>query len=186
MTASQSTPEIPSFQLPVTGRREGQRVIICYTTVADDGFTASALAGLYWNINNHGYVYRRAARPSRAMILLHRVVFENYHGHIPDDKVVDHIDRNPLNNLPGNLRLLTHAQNISNQRRKKPSKYGFVGVNLVNKGCKRPWCGRIRANGKIFKSAYFATPEEAAVAVNELIRQHLPFLDPPNKFPTVI
>lgn len=56
-----------------------------------------------------GYKYGKLANKS---VYAHRVVFELYYGYPP--LKVDHIDGDPANNHPSNLRSVTHAQNMRN------------------------------------------------------------------------
>lgn len=61
-----------------------------------------------------GYRSVAVARKYRAV---HRLICEAFHGTCPEDKtVVDHIDRNPANNCPGNLRWATISENNRNTR----------------------------------------------------------------------
>lgn len=57
----------------------------------------------YVNINDDGV---------KKCYRLHRVIWEAFHGPIPSNLEVDHIDNNKLNNSIGNLQLLTHRENI--------------------------------------------------------------------------
>lgn len=45
---------------------------------------------------------------------VHRLVVETFIGHIPEDMEIDHIDRDPNNNRVGNLRIVTHRENMLN------------------------------------------------------------------------
>ena len=47
---------------------------------------------------------------------VHRIIWIIHKGEIPEGMEVDHKDRNRANNYLGNLRLLTHSQNIRNNR----------------------------------------------------------------------
>lgn len=181
MATGQLTPH-SVFRLPITGRRNGQRVVVAHALVRDDDFTQTHLAGLFWNLSNMGYAYRRQPRPNRGMTLLHRVVFEHYHGLIPESMEIDHIDRDPLNNDPENLRALSHSDNLRNRRPRK-NKSGYCGVYLVNKGRPKPWAARIKVGTRNVSLRYHATPAEAARAVNDAYRLYFPHLSPPNPLP---
>lgn len=54
----------------------------------------------YWEVNTYGEKYRA-----------HRIVWEIHHGSIPSDRIVNHIDGQPGNNLIGNLELVTSRIN---------------------------------------------------------------------------
>lgn len=91
---------------------------------------------------------------------LHRLVMD-----APEDRVVDHIDQDPLNNRKSNLRLATMAENVANTGARQSTRdgdptCGFKGVSL----CRRS--GRYRAQifieGKSRSLGYFDSPEQAA------------------------
>lgn len=46
---------------------------------------------------------------------LHRIIYEAHYGKIPDNLVIDHIDRNPQNNDITNLRLVPQSINNMNK-----------------------------------------------------------------------
>jgi hypothetical protein len=48
----------------------------------------------------------------RRFLRLHSVVWETHFGPVPEGLEIDHIDGDKSNNAIGNLRLVTHAQNI--------------------------------------------------------------------------
>lgn len=50
----------------------------------------------------------------RKFYYLHRIIFEAHFGKIPEKFVIDHIDRNPLNNDISNLRLVPKSINNMN------------------------------------------------------------------------
>lgn len=63
----------------------------------------------YWNINNKGYVYTNAHNPHRS-IRLHRYLMNP-----PKNKVIDHINRNALDNRKINLKICTQFDNCQNK-----------------------------------------------------------------------
>lgn len=73
-----------------------------------------------------GYYY---VRVNNILYACHRVVYVLANrGIIPRGMVVDHIDRNKLNNNPSNLRLTTHYHNRRNVSVRKDSTTGINGV----------------------------------------------------------
>jgi hypothetical protein len=72
-----------------------------------------------WRLNKKGYVISGS---DNEMVFLHDYIME-----CPKDLTVDHIDKNPLNNLNENLRICTHQQNCFNRGRKN-NKSGVIGV----------------------------------------------------------
>lgn len=85
----------------------------------------------------------------------HRIVWALHNQQDPGPYTVDHIDRNPANNDPANLRLATYEGQMRNTRPKK-SQYGR-GVKKVD----NRYYARITVNNKDVSLGGFATPEEA-------------------------
>ena len=85
---------------------------------------------------------------------------------------IDHIDGNPRNNAFNNLRDVTTAENIQNQRRAhtRNKTGGLLGVSKL-KSSKR-WRARICTNGISVLLGWFDTPEEAHLAYLEAKRKH--------------
>lgn len=73
--------------------------------------------------------------------------------------VVDHKDRNGLNNTRENLRVCTKTQNMQNSKSKSNNKHGLKGVHYhAQTGL---WHSHIRHEGKRKSLGYFSTKEEA-------------------------
>ena len=94
---------------------------------------------------------------------LHRLVWIYHNGDIPDEMQVDHIDRNPSNNLIGNLRLATKSQNNHNRAKQSNNTSGTVGVR-IRKGIP---IAEIKVNGKKIWLGAFKTIAEAEAARKE-------------------
>lgn len=110
-----------------------------------------------------GYAGRMVKRPHPHVIQMHRLIM----GLLPGDpRVVDHIDRDPLNNQRANLRVCTRAQNNQNRdglSLTNPS--GYRGVTLCKQTMR--WRARVKLAGRTIHLGRFDTPEEAA----EVVRQ---------------
>jgi hypothetical protein len=75
----------------------------------------------YWRVNING-----------KLVMVSRIVWSLVHNKpIPENMVIDHIDRNPSNNSPCNLRCITKTDNSRNANRK--TKTGVVGICWTNK-----------------------------------------------------
>jgi hypothetical protein len=67
------------------------------------------------SIQNRGYRYFQISRGrKRKNYLFHHLVAEQFIGLRPDGLVIDHIDRNKLNNNVSNLRYISFADNLKN------------------------------------------------------------------------
>lgn len=94
---------------------------------------------------------------------IHKLMFLYHFGYIP--KIVDHIDRNPLNNMPNNLRDVTASQNSFNRGIRSNNKSSFKGVSFNKKA--KGWRSEIQVNGKQIYLGVFKTKELAAIKYNE-------------------
>jgi len=89
----------------------------------------------------------------------------------PDKKkIIDHKDRNPLNNQKANLRFCTHADNRRNGARKSDNTSGFKGVYLSK--ATRMWIAQIAINRKCYHLGTFKNKIKAAIAYNEAAIKH--------------
>ena len=69
-------------------------------------------------VMNRGYKYFQVQREGKRLNkLFHHLVAEAFIGARPDGLVIDHIDRNKLNNNVNNLRYITQELNMINQDR---------------------------------------------------------------------
>ena len=99
------------------------------------------------------FVLKRGNRGRQ--ILLHRLVTQ-----APGGTLVDHWDKNGLNNLRSNLRVCNDTQNVASRRTK--SRLLPRGV-AVAKSSRVAYIAQIKVGGKGFHLGTFDTPELAAV-----------------------
>jgi hypothetical protein len=88
----------------------------------------------------------------------------------PSGLEVDHIDGDGLNNQRGNLRIVTHQQNMLNRRMQRNNRSGFRGVHFLSRT--QTWRVGLKINGTLIHRYGFVTPEEAAHTYDELARHY--------------
>lgn len=100
-------------------------------------------------IGKSGY---RQIKISYRLYSAHRLICIFHNGDIPENLVVDHIDRNKLNNKIENLRLITQQENTFNRNDAR----GCYFNKNANK-----WQAQIGMNGKLISIGYFTNKAEA-------------------------
>jgi hypothetical protein len=105
-------------------------------------------------------------------VAMHRIV-AIHHGLVPDDPnaIVDHIDRNRLNNQKSNLRMATQTQNSANRGKQAGvSSSTFKGVSFdKNRKQYRAYC---RVDGKMIHLGYHKDEKKAAEKYNKAALEH--------------
>jgi hypothetical protein len=91
-----------------------------------------------------------------------RIIWEILNGPIPSGYIVDHKNRNAMDNTPSNLRLATRSQNKMNETLRKDNQQRLKGVSKA-KRCNNKWIARIGPAGRQFLGM-FDTPEDAHAA----------------------
>lgn len=130
-----------------------------FAQVDDDDF--DFLNQWKWTANKLGNTYYAVNRSFKDQsILMHRIIC----GVVEKNVLVDHKDRNGLNNQKDNLRACTHSQNRANRRAYGSSKY--LGVYFYEK--KKKWVAQITKDKKMKHIGIYNTEMEAALAYNKL------------------
>lgn len=105
-------------------------------------------------ISSWGYrIVRIYYLGKRYNIQAHRLVWYITHGKMPVGQI-DHIDRDPTNNIPSNLRDVTQSENQHNRKAK-----GYTIEKATGK-----YYAQIKLNGKRHFLGKYKTAEEATAA----------------------
>lgn len=110
-------------------------------------------------VNGKVYPYTRI---NGKQITMHRLIMNP-----PKGKMIDHLDRDPLNNQRANLRLCTHTENMRNRTPSKNGTSKYLGVMRRNyKNGKFKWCAEIKRHGQKYRLGTFLNEDDAALAYN--------------------
>jgi hypothetical protein len=152
---------------------QGKKLILDSLSLGNEAFdlasTDNNLVGLNkfnWYINSKGYAQSCATLGS---CKLHHIIWEFFNGSIPNGYIIDHENRNKLDNKLSNLRLATAKQNSYNKKathNKKASKYKGVHKTASGKYQSQIW-----VNGKNRALGSYETEEEAATVYNQYAKQ---------------
>lgn len=108
--------------------------------------------------NSGFYVMRKDCSTAKYKnVWLHRELMKPQTG-----EVVDHINRNPLDNRKENLRIVNRKKNMENQKLSRKNTSGVKGVYWNKQASK--WQAYIRHNQKQINLGVYNTIEEAAQA----------------------
>lgn len=110
-----------------------------------------------WYIHSNGYVGSRRVRTDEKRIYLHRFLMD-----AQSNEVVDHIDRNPLNNRKNNLRIATQSKNMMNTISPSDNTSGVKGVSFNKK--RGRWHAYISIDGRRINLGFFENFKEASKA----------------------
>lgn len=108
-------------------------------------------------INGDGY--RETKLMGGVSFKVHRLVWLWHTKTLPDDKIIDHINSNKLDNRIYNLREATPQESACNRR--VTNKLNIKGVDMRSPGKYR---ALIRRDGKIIRLGQYSTAEEAHAA----------------------
>ena len=120
--------------------------------------------GRNWCADSRGHnLYARSSQSSNYVNVktyMHRLIMGAELG-----ESVDHISGDGLDNRRGNMRLVSHAENLRNQRVRVNNTSGLKGVSWNKRAGK--WVANIRVDGKSQYLGLFICPVEAHAAYCE-------------------
>jgi hypothetical protein len=94
----------------------------------------------------------------KVRLLAHHVVFALTHNYWPSE--IDHINNDPSDNRPCNLREVTRSQNNWNTRKPTHNTSGVKGVFKQRSGV--TWTVRLKCYGKLYRVGKFPTAGSAS------------------------
>ncbi len=97
-------------------------------------------------------------------ILMHRLIMD-----APAGVIIDHKDRNPLNNQRHNLRFANHSLNGANMGLKRNNKSGYRGVYWSEE--RKKYQAQIQVNQKMKNLGRYLSIKEAAMAYNRAAKE---------------
>lgn len=118
------------------------------------------LAQYHYYLNGHGYAERSIKGTRHQTAYLHHDIL----GVPPKGMVVDHINRNPLDNRRCNLRFASRTQNRINSRPQRNGTSKYKGVSYHRQLEK--WRSCITVDGKTMSLGCYHSEQEAAEAYN--------------------
>lgn len=110
-----------------------------------------------WCVARIRNYYYAVTSINRKRVYLHRLLMQPI-----SSEVVDHINRNTLDNRRVNLRKCSHAENMQNRKLQENNMSGHPGV--WKEAAKKKWKAKIQRNGKIIYLGSFASKDAAIAA----------------------
>lgn len=123
-----------------------------------------------WAPSNSGYLSRKQwlgenLRPRMRTVYYHREFLGAGGG-----EIVDHINRDRLDNRRSNLRIVSQEINVRNGRKMRNTSSVYKGVAWAPR--EQKWRAYIRLNGRQRSLGYYNTQVEAAKAFDQAVREH--------------
>lgn len=157
--------DVPDFKNIYQGSNLGRLKSLTRLVKGKIGMRVQKERILSQNISENGYIFMSIHKNSnRYFYSMQQLIAMCFLNHIPrgHEKIVDHINNNPLDNRLQNLQIITPRKN---NLKDKKNKTGFVGVNFDNKANK--FRANIVINYKSKNLGSYNTAEEANFIFNK-------------------
>lgn len=127
--------------------------------LVDDNFY-DELIKFKWYYSNGYACYGKLDENYKSFERMHRIIIG-----AKNNEIVDHIDRNKLNNQISNLRIVSSNENAHNRTKKSKTFNKYKGVSFVKR--LNLYQSRCRMNGNDYFLGYYSTDIAAAYAYNK-------------------
>lgn len=151
------------LQVPLYSKGVESKEIEAFASIDD---ADAYLLNYRWHLNPNGYAERRA---KGKRVYMHRQLL----GLKQTEKLVDHINRDRVDNRRSNLRIVDAAGNSQNKSAQKRNSSGIRGAHL-NKQTGR-WQAVVVLNGKKHGLGTYEDATTAGAVAAEWRREHMPF-----------
>jgi hypothetical protein len=118
-----------------------------------------------WYLNGKGYVVATAYINGER----HKLRLQRFLMNAPDGFVVDHINRNKLDNRKENLRICTYGENTRNRSNHKGTSSKYKGVSF--KKDRGTWRAHLKSYGITYLDKTFKNEEDAAKAYDKVAKE---------------
>lgn len=119
-----------------------------------------------WQLSTHGYAHRKRWDGEKVIgEFAHRLIMSAKRG-----EIVDHINRDPLDNRRENLRFVDHSTNLANAGPRVDNTSGYRGVYWHSRAGK--WMSQASLHKKLTYLGLFVEKEDAARAYDAALLAH--------------
>lgn len=158
------------YRSPYRGAGAGAvAVVVDYAVV--DAADLDLLGQYRWYLAKPGKGRRGGNYPTATVggrpLTMHRLLVP-----APDGYVVDHINRDGLDNRRSNLRVITPAQNMQNRRSRVGATSSFRGVYWAKN--EQKWRAQVKVEGIKFCLGSYDSEEDAAKAASSFRQRYVP------------
>lgn len=115
----------------------------------------------WWSCNNGYAIAKRKVDGEFKQFKMHRFIMGE-----PEGKIVDHVNRNTLDNRKENLRITDNSGNAWNKRKVHQSPHRYKGLGIEKRGKVPRYKARLAIYNQRISLGAYATDVEAAKAYN--------------------